>query len=687
MKGNQGEIKDTPIDGDTWLKYCTNLYKKPEEQHDEASHLPKLNLRHAQRDLYLDKKIEKKEIQTILKTMKQGKCHDIHGITTELIQKGGSRSEKYLTLIFNALFNNGYFPSSWNVGIITPIYKKGDKKECSNYRTITVGDTIGKIYTTLLERRLNHWTEITYKRAKGQAGSRQGYRTTDQLFLLQQLVIATTTSVGRRRNLLWACFVDFAKAFDTVKREVMWEKLRRIGVSNKFLEAIKATYTNVRCKVKTLEGYTTCFENGKGVKQGCPLSPLLFGIYIDELEERLLEEGKEFPKLGDQAIPILGYVDDLVILNTSLEGLQQSIQILEQYCREVHLRVNEDKTKVVRFGRGKSPNMCRIMINEVEIEEVKEYTYLGVLVEGQKADIWGKAEKTMALKGMKASMALQRRCSELGLTDPILKMKLFTSLVTPVLLYGSELWSKGKSWSLVQQVENAYLRRTLGVRKSTPIPFLWQEIGELPLEVEIKSRILKFKEHIENSGDERLISHAWNAQGGEKQGAWKKMAQDLRDVIAGEDNSLEDTSEIIKLLKQKTWEEWKRMTSTKFDWYNSIKRRKGREKYFEGQMDQKVRNCITRFRCGAHWLRVETGRWKKEPPEERICRHCEALGVKEVEDETHMLKRCLRFNTIREEFHDLDFSRSTLEIVNDPRVQKLGVFLHRCEQLYRAYQV
>jgi len=77
---------------------------------------------------------------------------------------------------------------------------------------------------------------------------------------------------------LFTCFVDFRKAYDTVPRHLLWEKLERRGVS----------YGNVPICVKSPTGYSACFEATIGVKQGCPLSPLLFGMYIDDLEGELL---------------------------------------------------------------------------------------------------------------------------------------------------------------------------------------------------------------------------------------------------------------------------------------------------------------------------------------------------------------------------------------------------------------
>ena len=202
------------------------------------------------------------------------------------------------------LFNAWKFPCSWNLGTLTPIFKKGDPNECKNYRTITVGSILGKLYCSILERRLQIWSEKNRKRARGQAGSRIGYRTLDHIFLLREVMHKTTSKGGG----LFACFVDFSKAFDNVSRDKLWARLHTIGVSVRFLNAIKSTYEKVQCAVRTPNGLTNYFTSSTGVKQGCPLSPLLFGLYVDKLEVMLMRNKALKATLEDTTIPFLGYV-------------------------------------------------------------------------------------------------------------------------------------------------------------------------------------------------------------------------------------------------------------------------------------------------------------------------------------------------------------------------------------------
>ena len=87
----------------------------------------------------------------------------------------------------------------------------------------------------------------------------------------------------------YTCFVDFRKAYDSVPRELLWQKLAGRGVQGWFLDSIKALYGSVPMAVKTNEGLSSSFECVMGVKQGCPLSPTLFGMYLDDLEQVFME--------------------------------------------------------------------------------------------------------------------------------------------------------------------------------------------------------------------------------------------------------------------------------------------------------------------------------------------------------------------------------------------------------------
>ncbi len=146
--------------------------------------------------------------------------------------------------------------------------------------------------------------------------------------------------------------------------------LKRIGVGPRMLKALQAMYSNDNTCVRTGNGLTYTFACTSGVKQGCPLSPNLFGLSLDELEEQMRNvTGTDAPSLAEVAMPIRSYADDLVIISKTQVGLQKLMDRLESFCQERGLTVNITRTKVMVFGSRtclKKP----ITLKEMPIEQV-----------------------------------------------------------------------------------------------------------------------------------------------------------------------------------------------------------------------------------------------------------------------------------------------------------------------------
>ena len=119
-----------------------------------------------------------------------------------------------------------------------------------------------------------------------------------------------------------ALFVDLRKAYDSVYRPALFEALKSKGINGKVRACIQEIYRTTRCVVHSEIGNSTSFLSKVGVRQGCPLSPLLFNIFVDSLIEMLKAEGigVQIPN-NNNHITSLHYADDLVILAEDLEAL------------------------------------------------------------------------------------------------------------------------------------------------------------------------------------------------------------------------------------------------------------------------------------------------------------------------------------------------------------------------------
>ncbi len=124
--------------------------------------------------------------------------------------------------------------------------------------------------------------------------------------------------------------MDFKKAFYTVPRDLLWQVLEGLGISGRILECLRSMYRQDQaCLHHPKEGFMPTFFYRIGVKQGCPLSPLLFGLFIDGLEKRLNAlEGDTPPMLGQLVVRLLLYADNLALMSHTHAGLQKQLDVL-----------------------------------------------------------------------------------------------------------------------------------------------------------------------------------------------------------------------------------------------------------------------------------------------------------------------------------------------------------------------
>ena len=130
-----------------------------------------------------------------------------------IMQKRFRNFNSLFAVLFNKLFQMGYFPEKWSEGFIIPIFKKGDVSEVSNYRGITLLRTVGKLLTRILNNRLNKWAEEYEIYIEAQAGFRKHMSTLDNIFVLNGIITHCINS----SEYLYCCFVDFTKALITLR--------------------------------------------------------------------------------------------------------------------------------------------------------------------------------------------------------------------------------------------------------------------------------------------------------------------------------------------------------------------------------------------------------------------------------------------------------------------------------------
>ncbi len=190
--------------------------------------------------------------------------------------------------------------------------------------------------------------------------------------IMHQVLQGTLSKVVRyyksKHSPLYACFIDFNKAFDRVNR-----------VGGKFYTLVKSMHTNNQICIRIKDKITEYFEMNIGVRQGDSLSSLLFNIFLNDLANDLEQNNTFSAKLGHLNIGFLFYADDLILLSESSDGLQDQIDRVNAYCKTWALLINKDKSTVMIFNKTSLGGLNFHMEND-SLEIVEEYKYLGVLI-------------------------------------------------------------------------------------------------------------------------------------------------------------------------------------------------------------------------------------------------------------------------------------------------------------------
>jgi len=254
-----------------------------------------------------------------------------------------------LELLFNHILKSGKFPHSWSTGLIIPLYKKGDPSIPNNYRGITLVSCFAKLFTSILNERLQNWATANDILTDAQFGFKPGYSTVDALFVLQSLI----ESHINNKQKLFCCFVDYLKAYDLTDRMHLWFKLIRSGIDGKLLSVFRSLYSQIKLGVKHMNSISDLFESDIGLLQGEICSPIMFSLFLNDIELHLQADINAGITIDQLSIYLLLFADDAVLISKSAEGLQSSMDNLFEYYTKWNITVNVDKTKIVIFHKGR----------------------------------------------------------------------------------------------------------------------------------------------------------------------------------------------------------------------------------------------------------------------------------------------------------------------------------------------
>ena len=695
-------------DMDKFENFFTDLYSdkhKTVDKQQKDSYIRTADRLNSESDhpQSLNQDITLNEVKLTIKALKSGKASSLDMISNEFLKCLDCDHLVFLTKLFNICLSTGVYP--WNASVITPLHKKGSKSDPDNYRAIAVSSVLGKLFSTILLDRLKQYRQNTCPDPPNQLGFTKKAQTYDHILTMQ-----TIASKYKKLNKpVYATFVDFKKAFDSVCRQALFYKLAKIGITGKYYNVLRNMYANSYAHIK-LSGYlSNKFPIRKGTEQGHPLSPDLFKIFLSDLSELL--NFNDCPRLSNLLISHLLWADDLILLSLNKRTAQLQLNKLDKFCKDWGIEINEIKTKTVVFGKkysAESSNLeTQLFLDGKPLEVVESYCYLGITLHcsGELRT----AQKILKVKAMRAFYGLKRVVMRSKLSFKALTT-LFDSLIKPIVMYGAPIWMPCNSITkaltkaissnhdnnihnivakinrtLPEKIHLPFLKWALGVHRKSSNIGVWGESGRYPLIYQTIRLSINYYTRLTKGDSSSFVSAALQEQKHLNLPWYKNIESLLKlDEIYFVDHVTahhminkkscnthsHKLPENLKGLKCdtplpskryrinkisdtlcthfKTCWEYEKSISSKLSFYHSVKKKFARESYLDTVNKFPHRYSTTKFRISAHDLAIEKGRYENIPRDQRVCSWCsKCLGQRIVEDENHVLFSCDLYAKLR----------------------------------------
>ena len=318
--------------------------------------------------------ISQRHILDIIKNLNVNKAHGPDNISGRMIELCEDSIALPLSIIFNNIINTGIFPVIWKSANVTPVHKKESKQIVKNYRPISLLPLFAKIFERILFSNMYNHLILNNLITKNQSGFRPGDSVTNQLiFLVDKIHSSLDINLEVR-----SVFLDMSKAFDKVWHEVLLFKLRQNGINGKLINLLKSYLSNRKQRVHINGSESDWGEIEYGVPQGSVLGPLLFLIYINDLEIGI----KSHIKFFADDTSLFSIVNDP---NTSACELNHDLKLISQWALQWKMSFNPDPTKQavqVLFSR-KTRKIAHpeIFFNDTQVKTVNEHKHLGLTLD------------------------------------------------------------------------------------------------------------------------------------------------------------------------------------------------------------------------------------------------------------------------------------------------------------------
>ena len=450
---------------------------------------------------YLNYDITIEETEAVLQRLQNGKSPGPDNIFTDMLKNAGEEMTKAIHNLFQMSWETSKVPDKWKEAEVKFLRKSGKKSyhDASAYRPISLTSCLCKCLERLITHRLYGFVEHFGLLDDEQEGFRRFRGTTDALLRLTQNIF----NGFNQKEHTAALFIDLEKAYDSVWREGLMFKLRKLGLTGRVWKWINSFLTSRHALISMGGKKGTCFATNIGLPQGSVLAPLLFNLFIRDM----------FDGINCQCVK---FADDGTIwkkgsnVTEILSLLKTDLKVLLQWAKKWRMKISLSKTE-----------FCVFSLDVDVIDQAREYNFT---VDDKKI-MYNKTPKILGVtldekmkfeshidnveKKAFRSLDLLRKVKETESISPKCMLHLYKALVAPQLEYAATVWQVGNCDPL-EKIQRKGLAMCLEIYSTAGIEALEVESGIRPLEIRREELSIRQATKILMKDNSSNIKSAWN---------------------------------------------------------------------------------------------------------------------------------------------------------------------------------
>ena len=410
--------------------------------------------------------ISDNEIQNEILKLKIGKSAGLDEIPNKLVKSTSQFITPFLTHIFNLVLSKGKYPDLLKVAKVIPIYKKGDSTLPENYRPISLLSCFNKLLEKMIEKRIKNFLLQNNSLYDYQFGFRTGYSTSQALLEISHTIYS---QLNNNNNIL-GLYLDLKKAFDTVDHTILLQKLSHYGIRGNAHALMKSYLLNRKQTMYVNRVYSGQKNITTGVPQGSVLGPLLFLIYVNDIQTA--DPGCSMRLFADDTNV---FIHDKNCMNLTIKA-SQTISNLQKWFNINKLTLHLGKTNYTVFHCKRDHNKCcpdHFYVNQTKICRASSVKYLGVLIDEDLS--WKDHIQDLTNKLVKYTSIFFHIREKI---PPAVALQMYYGLVYSRLSYGIEIYGMAKSSTIspLQVMQNRLLKILTFKHRRFPTNSLYQEL-------------------------------------------------------------------------------------------------------------------------------------------------------------------------------------------------------------------